>query len=193
MARTKEFEPDVALRGAMELFLSRGYEATSMADLVSHLGISRASLYATFGHKDELYRKALDLYLRAQSIGPAYHLAQPGPVLPLIRSLMERYVSQVKQPNGSGGCLVVNAAIERMGADDAVARQVESSWAEVETALRLALVRAKAQGELPESADPRRLARFVLVVLQGLRVFARSDGDTSRLDDAVDETMRALS
>ncbi len=62
MARTKEFDPDVALRKVLDLFWRRGYEATSMADLVEHLGVARASIYATFGGKRELYLKALDRY-----------------------------------------------------------------------------------------------------------------------------------
>ncbi|MFE5588533.1 helix-turn-helix domain-containing protein, partial [Kitasatospora sp. NPDC056531] len=59
MARTKEFDPDAALQAALELFWRRGYEATSMADLVEGLGIARASIYATFGSKRELYLRAL--------------------------------------------------------------------------------------------------------------------------------------
>lgn len=62
MARTKEFDPDAALQSALELFRQRGYEATSMSDLVEHLGIGRASIYATVGNKHALYLKALDRY-----------------------------------------------------------------------------------------------------------------------------------
>ncbi len=69
MARTKEFDPDAALQSALELFWRRGYEATSMADLVEALGIGRASIYATFGNKHDLYLKALERY--ASSNGPS--------------------------------------------------------------------------------------------------------------------------
>ena len=62
VARTKEFDPEAALRAALELFWERGYEATSMADLVGHMGVARASIYATFGGKRALYLKALDRY-----------------------------------------------------------------------------------------------------------------------------------
>jgi TetR/AcrR family transcriptional regulator, transcriptional repressor for nem operon len=62
MARHKEFDRDEALRKAMEVFWSRGYEAASIEDLVKHMGINRQSLYDTFGHKHALYLKALDRY-----------------------------------------------------------------------------------------------------------------------------------
>ena len=97
MARTKEFDPDAALRAALELFWERGYEATSMADLVERLGIGRASLYATFGGKHELYLKALNLYLRTQDPDPVELLSRPGPVLPAVRALLEKYVEETIQ------------------------------------------------------------------------------------------------
>ncbi|ADD39880.1 TetR/AcrR family transcriptional regulator [Stackebrandtia nassauensis] len=193
MARTKEFDPDTALRSAMELFLRHGYEATSVADLVETLGVSRASLYATFGHKDELYRKALDLYNRSQPIDFAEILSRPGPVLPSVREVVEEFAAQAKLPDGSGACLIVNAAVERMSADDAVARQVESSWDFLETTLFMALCRAKAQGELSPDADPRAQARFVLVMLQGIRVLSGSAVSAERIDDAARQTLAALS
>ncbi|MCE7002789.1 TetR/AcrR family transcriptional regulator [Kibdelosporangium philippinense] len=62
MPRTKEFDPDAVLRSALNLFWRKGYEATSIQDLVDHLGIGRASMYATFGTKHDLYLRALDLY-----------------------------------------------------------------------------------------------------------------------------------
>jgi len=69
VARTKEFDPEAALQAALELFWRRGYEATSMSDLVDHLGIGRASLYATFGNKHELYVNYPSLKRRACTTG----------------------------------------------------------------------------------------------------------------------------
>jgi TetR/AcrR family transcriptional repressor of nem operon len=79
MARTKEFDPEAALRAALELFWRRGYEATSMSDLVEHLGIGRASIYATFGNKHDLYLKALESYDRSGLTPMVRELSQPGP------------------------------------------------------------------------------------------------------------------
>ena len=78
MARTKEFDPDAALQSALELFWRQGYEATSMADLVGHHGIGRASIYATFGNKHELYLKALDRYNENRDPGLLGELSGPG-------------------------------------------------------------------------------------------------------------------
>lgn len=185
MGRLKEFDPDAALDAAMHLFWRQGYEATSTADLVAELGIARASLYATFGSKHELYVRALDHYLRRD---PTFieRLSQPGPALPAVRALVESYAAEAAQ-----GCFVVNAAVERLS-DDEVARRVRTSWDTLEVAFTSALLRARAQGELPADTQPRVLARFLLVFLQGVRVLGRDEHNPERLADAVRAALTIL-
>ncbi|WP_043615597.1 TetR/AcrR family transcriptional regulator [Nonomuraea candida] len=190
MARSKEFDPDAALQQALELFWERGYEATSMADLVARLGVSRASIYATFGGKRELYLKALDRYLAQRDV--VGELSRPGPALPAIRSFLDSYVAECLADELRRGCMVVNTAVEFSTRDAAVLAKVATSWAGLETALAATLIRARAQGEIPESKDPQALARFLLVLLQGLRVLGRADPDPRRLRDAVAQAMSTL-
>ncbi|HEY8480963.1 MAG TPA: TetR family transcriptional regulator [Spirillospora sp.] len=192
MARTKEFDPDAALQKALELFWERGYEATSMSDLVDHLGVARASIYATFGGKRDLYVKALDRYVRTRDPDPVELLSQPGPVLPAVRSLVESYAEQSLRDERRRGCMIVNAATEIMTRDPQVARRVEASWDALETALTSALTRARAQGELAADKDPRALARFLLVVMQGIRVLGRGEPDPGRLRDATAQALALL-
>ncbi|MCK2213864.1 TetR/AcrR family transcriptional regulator [Actinomadura sp. ATCC 31491] len=191
MARSKEFDPQVALEKALELFWERGYEGTSMADLVAALGIARASIYGTFGGKRELYLKALELYL-ARS-GVVEPLSQPGPALPALRAFLDGYVAECLADELRRGCMVVNSAVEFGSRDAVVSRRVAASWAELETAIAGVLVRARAQGEIPAHKDPHALARFLLVLLQGVRVLGRADPDPRRLRDAVDQAMTAVS
>ncbi|MEV0664052.1 TetR/AcrR family transcriptional regulator [Actinomadura luteofluorescens] len=192
MARTKEFDPDAALRRALELFWERGYEATSMADLVAHLGIARASVYATFGGKRELYLKALERYLRDTDPKIAEALSQPGPVLPAVRTLIERYAAESARDRPRLGCLVVNTAVELAARDAEAARLVEASWNFLEASLTTALTRARAQGELPPDKDPRALARLLLVLFQGMRVLGRAPADDHRLHDAARQAAALL-
>lgn len=189
MARTKEFDPEATLDAALDLFWLRGYEATSMADLVAHLGIGRASIYATYGGKHDLYLAALDRYVRSKDADVVELLSQPGPVLPSIRALLQLYASQDEPRRG---CMVVNSACELLPGDPAVARKVEVSWDTLETALAAALTRARAAGELAAEKDPRALARFLLVVLQGLRVTSKGPSHPGRLRDAVEQALAIL-
>ncbi|MFF7810950.1 TetR/AcrR family transcriptional regulator [Streptomyces roseolus] len=193
MARTKEFDPEAALQAALDLFWARGYEATSMADLVEHLGIGRASLYATFGSKHELYLRAMDRYLETRDPGLVEELSAPGPALPAVRALVRRFAAEATAEElRLTGCFVTNSAAELAPRDPAVARRVELSWEQIETLLYAALTRARAQGELPEGRDPRTLSRMLLVLLQGIRVVGKASTDPARVRDAAEEALRLL-
>lgn len=192
MPRTKEFDPDVALRRALDLFRQRGYEATSIADLVEHLGLARASIYATFGGKHDLYLKALSRYRQDRDPDIVERLSRPGPALPAVRELVWSWVEECLSDPDRRGCLVVNAAVELAPSDREVARGVLASWNTLETALATALVRAKAQGELSQTRDPQAIARFLLVTLQGLRVLGRADPNPARLRDTARVALEVL-
>ncbi|MFG2720945.1 TetR/AcrR family transcriptional regulator [Streptomyces sp. NPDC048416] len=193
MARTKEFDPDAALHSALELFWRRGYEATSMADLVEHLGIGRASIYATFGNKHELYLKALDRYAEHRDPELLAELSGPGPALPAVRGVVRRFaVESTADATRLPGCFVTNTAAELAPHDSAAARRVELSWEHIETLLHSALARAQAQGELAGDRDARGLARVLLVFLQGVRVVGKASGEPGRVRDAAEQILTLL-
>ena len=183
MARTKEFDPNAVLVRAMELFWRRGYEATSVSDLVEHLGIAKASMYATFGGKRELYLAALDHYIRHPEPDPIEVLATAEEVLPAIQTLLDVYAAP--RPAGRpAGCMVVAAAIECAADDAAVAARVERSWGASEVALTSALLRARAQGEIRDDIEPASLASYLLVLMQGIQVVNGSAEGVRRARDA---------
>ncbi|MEU0024565.1 TetR/AcrR family transcriptional regulator [Streptomyces sp. NPDC006335] len=192
MARTKEFDPEAALQAALELFWRRGYEATSMSDLVAHLGVGRASIYATFGSKHELYMKALERY-QEQLPDLLRELSRPGPVLPAVRALVRRYADEAAADDlRLSGCFLTNTAAELAPHDPGAARQVERNWDRLETVLHGALVRAQAQGELSADRDPLTLARMLLVLLQGLKVVGKASPDPARVRDAAEQALALL-
>ena len=163
-----------------------------MSDLVEHLGIGRASLYATFGNKHELYLKALERY-QEQLPDLLGELSRPGPVLPAVRALVHRYADEATAENlRLNGCFITNTAAELAPHDPAAARQVERNWDHVETVLHSALVRAGAQGELGAGRDPLALARMLLVLLQGLKVVGKASPDPARVRDAAEQALTLL-
>ncbi|ALO08308.1 Transcriptional regulator, TetR family [Streptomyces venezuelae] len=193
MARTKEFDPDAALQAALDLFWARGYEATTMSDLVEHLGVGRASIYATFGNKHDLYMKAMDRYLETRDPELVEELSTPGPALPAVRALVRRFAAEAAtEGERLNGCFVTNSAAELAPHDTAVARRVELSWEQIETLLYGALTRARAGGELPADRDPRALARMLLVLLQGIRVVGKASTDPGRVLDAAEQALGLL-
>lgn len=191
MARIKEFDPDAVLLSALELFWERGYEATSMADLVARLGIGRASLYATFGSKHDLYLKALRRYCADADPKLLAELSAPGSALEAVRGMLRRYATEAAGERRGRGCFVVNTATE-LPHDRASTRQVLASWTYLETLLAAALTRAQATGELSGERDPRALARMLLVLAQGVRVVGKVADDPAPVRDAVEQALSLL-
>ncbi|WP_410659365.1 TetR/AcrR family transcriptional regulator [Amycolatopsis sp. lyj-112] len=192
MSRVKEFDVDAACEAALELFWRQGYEATSVADLVAELGIGKASLYATFGTKHELYLTALSRYVARGNERFLDELAGPGPALAGVRRIVERYLAEILDESGRNGCFVVNAAMEMLPRDPEVTRVIEQSWDALELALRMTLTRARAQGELSAGADPAALAGFLLTVLQGMRVLSKSPDPGARVRAAAGQAIAVL-
>jgi TetR/AcrR family transcriptional regulator, transcriptional repressor for nem operon len=191
MARPKEFDETVVLRKAMDLFWEQGYGATSMDNLVDHLGIGRASLYSTYGAKHDLFMRALDVYTQDRVTSITEALSQPGPVLPAIRSVLEMFARRACDLN-KPGCMLTNSATELATRDPQVQRQVQRTWAALESTLASALARARAQSELGEDRDPHALASFLLVFIQGLLVVGKGDPDPDRLRIATEQALSVL-
>jgi TetR/AcrR family transcriptional repressor of nem operon len=193
VARIKEFDPDTALDAAMELFWARGYEATSMAELVDHVGIARASIYATFGSKHDLYLKALDRYGEQRDPALLEELSCPGEALPGVRAVVRRFAAEASRDDSRVyGCFVTNAAAELSPHDPEATRRVQAGWAHLETLLHSALTRAKGSGELSADRDPRALARMLLVLMQGMRVAGKASDDPARVTEAAEQALTLL-
>ncbi len=175
MARPKEFNPDDALDKAMHVFWHKGYEATSMEDLLSAMDINRGSLYATFGDKRELFLKAMDRYCTGGGIGTGISiLKQPGPALPLIRQFIERMLEFGLSDPLRRGCLITNTVMELAPHQKDIARKVAGRLQMMEEAFFNLLTRAKQEGELAKDKDPRALARVLVTMMQGTIVMIKA-------------------
>ncbi|WP_433655295.1 TetR/AcrR family transcriptional regulator [Nocardia sp. CA-128927] len=191
MGRTKEFDPDEALRTAMELFWRQGYEATSMQDLVEHLKLGRGSIYGAFGGKRELYLKAVERYVDDTRAGLLAQLSVPGSALAAVRAMVRWYAESSLADEQRKGCLMTNTAVE-LPADEGARRLVTSSLETMETVLTSALLRARAEGELSADRDPVALARFLVTLLQGIRVVGKTPVRQRFLDDTVEQALTLL-
>lgn len=185
MARTQEFDRAEVLQTAMHVFWSKGYEATSLADLLQATGLSKSSLYASFGDKRSFFLEAFELY-RKQRMEYLDHILSMGPSA---RQALENMLWQVAlytmQSDDACGCMVANEAVE-LGPHDADIRLlVLEDFQEVEDRIYRSLQQAQLEGSVSTDKDARSLARFMIVTLQGIQVMARANSDRDRLIDAV--------
>jgi len=192
MARQKEFDRDEVLHRAMEVFWMRGYEGTSIQDLVKYMGINRQSIYDTFGDKHTLFLQSLDRYREIQSRKVFDVLESPGPVKKNLRQLFEEVVARALSAEGRRGCFVGNSMCELAGRCKATANRTCNSVASAEKIFRRALERGREQGELPRVRDTRAVARFLYCNLQGLLLLAKATRDRKLLSDVVKVTLSVL-
>jgi len=148
MARHKEFDRDEALHKAMEVFWARGYQATSIRDLVEHMGINRQSIYDTFGDKHALYLQSLDRYCQVESRKAIALLESSASIKNAVRKLFKGVVDGSLGCKEQRGCFAGNAMSELAGRCKATADRTNSNMAVMEGIFYRALVRGKKAGEL---------------------------------------------
>jgi TetR/AcrR family transcriptional regulator, transcriptional repressor for nem operon len=191
MVRSKQFDRHTALDDAMELFWERGYHATSVQDLVDHLGVNRQSLYDTFGGKDQLYLAALERYrtLAAQPVHKA--LEREGPM----REVLARFFGDFLDHFLAGdwkGCFMVNATAELAGQNEDVSQVCAANTRQLEAAFLGLIARAQQAGELDPTRPALPVARFLVNTMNGLAVTAKATRDRKLLDQIVEVTLSAL-
>ncbi|HWS36154.1 MAG TPA: helix-turn-helix domain-containing protein [Actinoplanes sp.] len=169
MARSREFDTGQAVEQAMELFWERGYEATSVRHLTERLGVGQGSLYAAFGSKDGLYRAALERYRDGMAATAPAELTAGGDVRTVLRAMLLERV-RIAAGGGGRGCLLVNAAAERLPGDAATGRFVRDAMTASAGALTDLLTAAAGRGEIGTRHDPAELAGFLVTFLNGLLI-----------------------
>ena len=170
----KLFDVDEALTEAMRAFWARGYEATSMQDLVACMGINRGSLYATFGDKRALFIQALRRYDAVHRRAWVEALGAAPSAKRAILGAFEAVIASVLKDGARDGCLLVNTALELSPHDPEISEIVREGLAEMEGFFRRMVKNGQAAGEIPADLDAVGTARALLGLFIGLRVLSRS-------------------
>ena len=192
MARRKEFNPEEALSRARERFHGHGYAQTSMQDLLGDMGIGQGSFYATFGSKQELFRRALDSFAEEVIGKMTAVLRAGGDAKTAIGALLERAAAIYSGDPAHRGCFMVNTVIERAPHDPELAKLLRGHWERLERALVKTLTQARDEGQLAACAEPRAAARMFIAVLHGMAVRSKFDPRQKPLLDIARTSVDAL-
>jgi len=192
MPRPRSFDEDAVLDQAVQLFWERGYDGTSLADLETHLGLGRQSLYNAFGDKQTLFLKALERYQRGVVEKRFGHLTAPGAGLDAIRAFFKANVEALTAPGPRRACLIANTILERGSQDADVLLRCNHARAELERGFRRTLAQAKARGELPEGLDVEATATLLVIQSYGLNVLAKTGATAEELQAAVEVLLAGL-
>lgn len=191
MARPREFDEAAVLADAIDCFWRRGFEATSVRDLVEKTGLTAASLYNAFGDKRTLYQRALDRYVEggiADRIERCANRAPRAAIAAFFSEIIERSLGDVDRK----GCMLVNAALEVAPHDPAFRDVVDTALARIETFFRDEIDAGIADGSITTVVPAEDLARHLLGILLGVRVLARVRPERVLLEGVVAPALALL-
>lgn len=190
--RPRTFDPDTALRQALDLFWERGYEGTSLNDLAQVTGIASASIYACFGSKADLFRQVMELYGTTSGAPPRHALSQHPTARAAIHAMLRATADQITRADAPHYCMLILAAPTGAAENHAVREFLadirRSQFAEI----RDRLVRGVAAGDLAVSdASLDAITRYYTTLVQGLSVQARDGASRSELEAVIACAMTA--
>lgn len=191
MARPKEFDPDVALDRAVDAFWEHGFERTGVQELCRSLRLNPGSLYGTYGDKRALFFAVLDRYIEKVSRAAIERISHEPSGIAGIRAYFDHLIEAIVDGKRRWGCLITNSVVEFAAREPEIAAKVKVHFARLEKAFAGALARASASGELKSHPGPEAAAYLVCVV-QGLNVIARTKPTRKRLRMIIDTALDRL-
>ncbi len=191
MARPQKFSEKDALQRAVEVFWKKGFNATSMQDLVEGMGVCRASLYKTFGNKEDLYEQALQAYRSEQS---AAMLELPEGDFPVKEFLRDSFKAKVREvvTDRPEGCMVINATSELAAHDDRIREILLDNETRMRNWLEQLLSKGVERGELSPKTDITAKAQYLFLAYQGVTINAMTQSDPTALDAAIDTILMVI-
>ena len=192
MARPREFNESDALDDAMQLFWGSGYESASLSETTKATGLSKSSLYDTFGSKHELLLSSLQHYIE-NMVEPSLTVLEEGPsALGAIEQRFEMIIEMMTAPGPRRGCLIANTTLELGARDKAVAKTLLAAQGMVEQAYARAIERGQVAGEIVTAKDAQSLARYIMACLAGMICLSKSGFDAPMLRDISATAMQAI-
>jgi TetR/AcrR family transcriptional repressor of nem operon len=192
MPRPREFDIDAVLERAMQVFWSKGYEATSLDDLCEATGLGRSSLYAAFGDKHNLLLQSLSRYADNGAERVAKVLMSKVPLRAALSEFLAAFIDAIVAGPGRRGCFIGNCAAELARNDRGAMQEVRKALARNEDYFRAALTAAEQRGELSPKADVNALAQFLTSSIQGLRLVGKANPDREVLENVAAVILRCL-
>jgi TetR/AcrR family transcriptional repressor of nem operon len=187
MARPREFDELKVKEALMCVFWEKGYEATSMQDLVEATGLLKGSLYGAFGDKRALYMSALKHYDDTRIQDGIDMLGGEGHAIDKITRLFDSVIAAAKSGIYSGGCLLCNASVEMAPVDKSVERSVKGTIRRLQSAVEAAL-----GTEISDPSNAPALSGFIICAYLGTRVLAKAGAPIQMIIDSRDHCLLCI-
>ncbi|SEN42242.1 TetR/AcrR family transcriptional regulator [Paenibacillus sp. OK076] len=192
MVRQREFDTDQALEAAMQIFWDKGFEATSLSDLTTVMGIQRPSLYAAFGDKKELFETALRRYTTLHAAQVRFRLQHTSSVKEAFRALFEHIGAEGDVTDARHGCFCINTMVELAPHDPKFAVLTREHQMYLAAIFKETIERGQETGELSNDLDANDLSKSLVVSMIGLTVMMKSEPDRSFVQQSIKVTLSLL-
>ncbi|MFC9708357.1 TetR/AcrR family transcriptional regulator [Paenibacillus sp. NPDC056933] len=192
MVRQREFDTDKVLDAAMQIFWDKGFEAASLSDLTTAMGIQRPSLYAAFGDKKELFETALRRYTTLHAAQIRSSLQHTSSVREAFRALFEHIGAEGDVTQPRHGCFCINTMVELAPHDPKFAVLTREHQMYLAAIFQETIERGQQSGELPVDLNANALANSLVVSMVGLTVMMKSEPDRSFVHHSIEVTLSLL-
>ena len=192
IGRPKEFEFDEALEAALEVFWMKGYEATSLQDLIEAMDLSKSSFYQTFESKHKLLQSCIGRYqdILTKELMGSLENAKSG--RSFIEGAFHALAEKAKSPCDHKGCLVVNCANEFAQKDPAVADLISKATKRTTDIFLMAVKRAQKEGEVSPDKKPLSIARYLVSNICGIQTMIKAGANPSVIREISEVILQAL-
>jgi TetR/AcrR family transcriptional regulator, transcriptional repressor for nem operon len=189
MARLREFDTDEVMEAVINAFWERGYEATSLADLMAVTGLQKGSIYKAFGDKRSLFLKALQAYLDRQYSLISEALSQPAPQQAI--AAMFQFLAD-STPRANKGCFAVNSLMELAPHDPEVSKMLEYQYSRIGKLMEKAIAQGQKTGVFRKDLSAQQLRQLLLVAVNGTLASSRATFLKSDLPEVADSVLAIL-
>lgn len=192
IGRPLEYDPDIALDAAMQLFWRKGYEATSLQNLLSSMGLSKSSFYQAFKSKHALFHKSIQHYRRMLLNDLQSRLKQSDSSRAFIEELFNELSLETSGINSHRGCLLMNTANELAQTDKVIATLISDSLDQLTMVFEQSIIQAQQENTISRDKDPKSLALYFVSSMSGLKNMVKAGVDSKTIQNIAKTTLTAL-
>jgi TetR/AcrR family transcriptional repressor of nem operon len=192
MPKERSFTEDAVLQKAMELFWNKGYNGTSMDELTKATGLSRSSMYNSFGDKHALFMKSIRFYQAQQQKALMESVEKGGSAIRKIQLAFRHLLEDILEDKLRKGCLMVNTTTELSNLDKEISTLVLENLQGMENVLYEWVKAGQQQGEISQSFSAQALARHLYNSYNGMRIVGQTKPDRKSLEDIIKVALSVL-
>ncbi len=192
IGRPLEYDPNMALESAMNVFWRQGYEASSLQDLISSMGLSKSSFYQAFESKHALFKRCIKFYRQGLIDELQSKLSKTSSGKAFIQTLFRNVAKETTGTDGRRGCLLMNTASEFAQADPEIAELVSRSINNLTQVFELAIEQGQQQGDIPADKNKHELANYLVSSMSGLKNMVKAGANSKSIKQTANIVLSAL-